>query len=437
MLQALRAFIRQQAVNCKQLRLHKAEHRIHQPVLFLNLRALTLQFIFCLYQLVFLRKLRVDFSKLCLNPIDFRNILQPVYTPVLHRRALQPRIRIQENRFARRRFQLIRREIGRVFRAVNGFSPPIHNLRGDGGFGKEIAVIAVGRYQPHLQAALPERRKRQAKAFRHLVKGVDIGEAQRAQRKSAQKYAQRYPRVSPAFRYAAFAVNDNSCRQQQSDNPRHGEIIHPSVGIIRFQRRSARHGAKNQLMQIVGQNAADEQHRRNKQQIPFARKRIALPPPQLQRGEQAEQRRKDLRHIIQIPQMARNGIVAEKSILDRAQKQPKHGHRAAQKQPSPVVSVQGSARYGKSPRHGQTDIDQIGQQKAGGRGQRRGQSIHLAKKAGKNEQPQRKAKLCNGFSLCSSHISTSRQPPETRILYHISGGKASVFKAKRTNRIPT
>ena len=67
--------------------------------------------------------------------------------------------------------------------------------------------------------------------------------------------------------------------------------------------------------------------------------------------------------IIQIPQMARNRIAAEKAILDRAQKQPQHSHGASKQQPPPIVAMQNSARYGKAPRHGQADIDQIGQQK--------------------------------------------------------------------------
>ena len=99
----------------------------------------------------------------------------------------------------RRCFQLIWRELGRIFCAVYRHSMPVHNLRGDGGFGKEMAVMSIGRQQPDLQAAFPERRERQAKAFRHLVKGVDIREAQRAQHKPAQKNTERRPRVSSAF----------------------------------------------------------------------------------------------------------------------------------------------------------------------------------------------------------------------------------------------
>ena len=283
---------------------------------------------------------------------------------------------------------------------------PVHDLRGHGGFGKEITVMSVGRQQPHLQAALPERRKCQAEAFRHLVEGVDIREAQRAQRKPARKRAQRRPGILPALRNAAFAINQNPGCQQQRDHPCHGSKINPAMGIIRLQRRSARRGAEGQLMPVIGQHAAHQQRRRNKQQIPFWRKRIILAPAQLQRSEQAEQRRKDLRHIIQIPQMARNGIVAEKSILDRAQKQPQHGHCAPEQQPPPITAMQNPARYGKAPAHGQADIDQICQQKAHGGGQRRGHAIQLAEKTGKSEQPQRKAKLCNGTSLFSSHIST-------------------------------
>ena len=160
-------------------------------------------------------------------------------------------------------------------------------------------------------------------------------------------------------------------------------------------------------MQIVGQHAANQAYRRKKQQIPPERKRIALAPPKLQRGEQAEQRRKNLRHIIQIPQIACNGIVVEKAIFDRTQEQPQHGHGASKQQPAPITAVQNPARYGKAPAHGQTDVNQVGQQKESGRGQRSAHAIRLAKKTGKNEQTKRKAELRNGFSFCGSPISTS------------------------------
>ena len=160
-------------------------------------------------------------------------------------------------------------------------------------------------------------------------------------------------------------------------------------------------------MQIVGQHAANQAYRRKKQQIPPERKRVAIAPPKLQRGEQAEQRRKNLRHIIQIPQIACNGIVVEKAIFDRTQEQPQHGHGASKQKPAPITAVQNPARYGKAPAHGQTDVNQVGQQKESGRGQRSVYAIRLAKKTGKNEQNQRKAELRNGFSLRGSHISTS------------------------------
>ena len=83
----LNAFFIQKPADLKQLGLHERDHLVHEPILFFNLRALTLQLVFCLNQLVFLRKLGVDFGKLRLNPIDFRNILHPVHAPALHRRA--------------------------------------------------------------------------------------------------------------------------------------------------------------------------------------------------------------------------------------------------------------------------------------------------------------------------------------------------------------
>ena len=58
-------------------------------------------------------------------------------------------------------------------------------------------------------------------------------------------------------------------------------------------------------MQIVGQNAANQQRRRDEQQKPPGTNRVSLTPSKLQRREQAEQWRKNLRHIIQIPQVTR------------------------------------------------------------------------------------------------------------------------------------
>ena len=46
--QGLRGFFFQKPVDLKQLGLHERDHLVHEPVLFFNLRALTLQFIFCL-----------------------------------------------------------------------------------------------------------------------------------------------------------------------------------------------------------------------------------------------------------------------------------------------------------------------------------------------------------------------------------------------------
>ena len=85
--------------------------------------------------------------------------------------------------------------------------------------------MAVGRQQSHLQAAFPERCESQAKAFRHFVKGIDVGKAQRAKRESAQKHGERNPCVFPAFKNAAFAVNDRPGYQKQSDRPGHDKEI--------------------------------------------------------------------------------------------------------------------------------------------------------------------------------------------------------------------
>ena len=100
--QALRGSVLQQPIDLDELRLDEPKHRVHEPVLLLDLRALALQLVLGLNQLVFLRKLRVDLRKLRPDSVDFRNILHPIDAPASNRRALQPRIRIQQDGLARR-----------------------------------------------------------------------------------------------------------------------------------------------------------------------------------------------------------------------------------------------------------------------------------------------------------------------------------------------
>ena len=276
----------------------EARHCVHEPILLFNLRPLALQLVFRLNQLVFFRQLGVDFRQLPSNSVDPRNVFDPIDPPALHRRALQPGVRIQKNGFPGRRAQLIFRERRRVFRPVNGLALPVHQLGGHGGFGKEMPVIAVGGQKADLKAAFPQRCIRQAEAFRHFVKGIDVGKTQRAKGQSPQKHAGRRPRVPPAFGNAAFAENNHPGGQQKRYHPSHGQKIQPSVGIIRLQRRRARRGPEGLMVHIVGQHAADQQRRRNQHPIPPAVKGPVLSPPQLQRGKQAEQRREHLRHII-------------------------------------------------------------------------------------------------------------------------------------------
>ena len=120
----------------------------------------------------------------------------------------------------------------------------------------------------------------------------------------------------------------------------------------------------------------------------------------------------------------------KKAILDRAQKQPQHSHGASRQQPPPIVAMQNSARYGKAPAHGQADIDQIGQQKTHGGGQRRGHTIQLPEKTGKNEQPQRQAKLCDGFSLYVRHSPTSEPSLPAILILPYKRWKSQHFKSE-------
>lgn len=69
------------------------------------------------------------------------------------------------------------REHRRRLGTVENLSVLIGDLRGQRRFSKEQLVIAVGRHKTDLQAAFPQRNKRQAAAFGHLVKGVCICKA--------------------------------------------------------------------------------------------------------------------------------------------------------------------------------------------------------------------------------------------------------------------
>ena len=185
------------------------------------------------------------------------------------------------------------------------------------------------------------------------------------------------------------------------------------------------------MMQVVGQNAADQQRRREIHQTPPARKRFVLPTPHLQRGEQAEKRREHLRHIVQIPQVAVDLSSFKEAVFHRAQKQPQHRHRAAEHQIAPHPSMQDSMRNGKSPRHGQPDVDQVGQQEEHGGWQRRGGTIELAKHAGEDEQPERQTEFRHRAPFNASHSPTSHLNRADRrlkvyLLYHKSAQKASV-----------
>ena len=90
--QVFHASVFQQSVDLLKLRLNKAEHRVHQMVLFFDLCALALQRVFRLNQFVFFGQLSVDFHELRPDAVDLGYILHPVHAPVLYRRALKPRV---------------------------------------------------------------------------------------------------------------------------------------------------------------------------------------------------------------------------------------------------------------------------------------------------------------------------------------------------------
>ena len=51
----------QQFIDLNELRLYERDHRVHQPIFFLDLRTLAFQLVFRPDQLIFFRQLRVDF----------------------------------------------------------------------------------------------------------------------------------------------------------------------------------------------------------------------------------------------------------------------------------------------------------------------------------------------------------------------------------------
>ena len=113
------AFLIKQLIHPKQLCLNLTENRIVDPILFFNPRFLQLQFVLCANQLVFLRQPFVRFRQLLPNPVDFGDVLHPVYAPVVYRRALQPQILRQKHRALLSRFHLLRRKGRRALGAVH------------------------------------------------------------------------------------------------------------------------------------------------------------------------------------------------------------------------------------------------------------------------------------------------------------------------------
>ena len=83
--------------------------------------------------------------------------------------------------------------------------------------------------------------------------------------------------------------------------------------------------------------------------------------------------------------------------------------------------------YGKTPRHGQADVDQIGENETNGSWQRGAFVIDLTKNAGEYEQTQCQTKLRRGFSFDAVHFST---PCLYRNYFTIQAGEKPVLKAK-------
>ena len=100
-------------------------------------------------------------------------------------------------------------------------------------------------------------------------------------------------------------------------------------------------------------------------------------------------------------------VVFKKAILDRAQEHPHNGHRAAQQQILPDIFVQNPVGYRKAPRHGQADVDQVGQHETGGRRQRGDVLIELPKDTGEDEQAHCETEFHHGFSSDGVHSFTS------------------------------
>ena len=99
-------------------------------------------------------------------------------------RALQPLVSGEHERRVVGGLHLLMRERRRRLRTVENLSVSNGDLRGQRGFSKEQLVIAICRHKTDLQAAFPQRNKRQAAAFGHLVKGVCICKAGSAEQRT-------------------------------------------------------------------------------------------------------------------------------------------------------------------------------------------------------------------------------------------------------------
>lgn len=269
-------------------------------------------------------------------------------------------------------------------------------------------VASVCRQQTHLQAALPQRHERQAAAFRELVEGVDVEKAQQAEQTSRPKRAQHHPRIAPTIGNPALMVENAHAGQQKAHRPGHGEEVDRAVDIVRIPVDHAGREGKGALVQVVGQYAGDQQRGRDPQQPPSGGQRGVLAVAQRQCRQEAKHWRENLRDIVEIPKVARDGVFLEKPVFDRAQQQPQHRHRAAEQQIPAHLPVENAPRNRNPPRERQPDIEEVGHQKADGGRERREEDIHLAKQPREDEKTRRRAESAQRFAPCREHSSRLR-----------------------------
>ena len=356
----------QQGVDAGQLGAHGGQHAVVEPVLLLQPRLLMLQRILRAHQLVVLRQQFAHLRQLPAHAVDLRHAVRPVQPPAAQRMAVQAGIRVEKRVAVLCAPPLLRGERPRALGAEHDFIAFIGDLGGDRRGGEVASVIGVRGDQADLDAALEGGGEGRTEHLRDLERREDVGEAQQAEPEAQHEQRARKPDVAAAAVHAALAEEDRHAGGDHAQAPEHRQKVDRAVGVAVLPADVDRRKAEGELVPLIGEHAQKQQKRGNQQQIPAPAQRILRGVALLQCDQQGQRGRKQLRKVVEIPQIGANWLVIEKAVLAGAQNQPQHRQqRGGDQQPADARGHDAPLNRDR-PAQRQSDIDGKVQQKGEG-----------------------------------------------------------------------